>query len=143
MKPDPSIRIRCSVRSAAVGCPVGSRISVSDGVAGSWVQDVETRTVGAQHRVPIDIQEHARMPQRTITAVAGDGPVVHFDDLGRAGGSAIHLAVCVLYVRAGLYDSDATHAFNYHRPGMRRRLLSAVLSTSLMLSGCAEHLVPP
>jgi acylglycerol lipase len=26
---------------------------------------------------------------------------------------------------------------------MRRRLLSVVLSTSLMLSGCAEHLVPP
>src|SRR5262249_57150916 len=33
-------------------------------------------------------------------------------------------------------------AFNHHRPGMRQ-LLSAVLSVTLMLNGCAEHLVPP
>jgi len=83
------------------------------------------------------------MSQRAIATIAGDRPVVHLDDLGRAGGGAVHLAARVLYGGEGAYDSDAIHAFNRHRPGMPRRPLSAMLSITLMLSGCAEHLVPP
>ena len=67
------------------------------------------------------------MPQRAIAAVAGDGPVVHLDDFGRAGGGAVHFAARALYGRGSRYDSDATHAFNHHQPGTRRRWPSAVL----------------
>lgn len=50
----------------------------------------------------------------------------------------------ILFGGKGVYDSDATHGFNLRSPrGMRRRLLTALLSATLVLGGCAEKLVPP
>ncbi len=81
------------------------------------------------------------MPQGTFAAIASDGSVVHMDDFGRGGGGAVHLAGRILFGGGGLYDSDATHAFNLYA-FMRHRLLTVLLSMALVLSGCAEHLVP-
>src|SRR5580658_7248806 len=94
MKPDPSIRTRCSFESRAEGWSVCSRISVSAGVAGSFVQHIEARAVGAQHRPVLDMQKHPRMPQFGIAAVAGDNPLIDMDDFRRrgVGGGALHLA---------------------------------------------------
>ena len=44
-------------------------------VAGSFVQDVDARAVGAHHLPVLDTQEHAGWP-RALTAVTGDGAVV-------------------------------------------------------------------
>src|SRR5262245_44746287 len=120
MKPDPSIRTRCSFFWSAAGAiSAGSRISVSAGVAGSFFQHVEARAIGAQHRILLDVQEHPRMAQRGVAAVASDRAVVHVDDFGRAGGGAVHIAVRILYGGEGSYDSDATHAFNLAGRGVR------------------------
>src|ERR1700760_4461304 len=90
MKPDPSIRMTCWVVSSVAAGSTCSRMSVSAGVAGSFVQHIEARAVGAQHRTVGDVQEHARMAECRVAAVAGHCAVVHVDDLGRGGGGAIH-----------------------------------------------------
>src|SRR5271157_5896998 len=92
MKPDPSIRIRCSFWSRAGADSACSRMSVSAGVTGSFVQHIEARAVGAQHGSVLDVQEHPWMAQGGVAAVAGDRAVVDVDDLGRGGGGAVHLA---------------------------------------------------
>ena len=93
MKPDPSIRTRCNFESRAEGWSVCSMISVSAGVAGSFVQHIEARAVGAQNGSVLDMQKYPRMSQFGIAAVAGDCPVIDMDDFGRrrAGGGAVHL----------------------------------------------------
>ena len=48
----------------------------------------------------------------------------------------------VLYGGEGTYDSDAPHAFNLNRR-MRCKALSLLLAVVMLVTGCAEHLVPP
>src|SRR6185437_4682725 len=74
MYPDPSIRIRWTgeAASAAAGIGPGSATagSVLAAVARSLVQHVEPRAVGAHHLLLDDAQEHARMAERAVAAVA-------------------------------------------------------------------------
>src|SRR6478609_5403748 len=94
MKPDPSIRIRCSFWSRTVASPGSRTVLVSGAVTCSFVQHIEARAVGAQDGSVLNVEEHPRMAQRNVAAVAGDHPIVDMDDFGRrrAGGGAVHLA---------------------------------------------------
>jgi hypothetical protein len=85
MKPDPSIRIKCSLAGAASAAASTVR-SMSAGVIGSRVQDVQARAVRAHHLLVWDAQENPRVTQRTVAAIAGDSAGVDMDDLGRCHG---------------------------------------------------------
>src|SRR6185437_6406381 len=91
MKPDPSISTKCSgrVSSAAAGV-MGA--SVSAGVAGSCIKDVEARAIRAHHALIFDVKEDPRMAERTVAPVAGDGAIGDMDRLGRGrrGGTVRH-----------------------------------------------------
>src|SRR5271165_4635761 len=88
MKPDPSIRTRCgAVPAWAAG---RTAVSVSAGVAGPLVQHIEPRAVRAHDRLRLDVQEHARVAERAVAAIAGNGAVVDMDDLGGRGGAVRH-----------------------------------------------------
>src|SRR6185312_16854013 len=86
MYPDPSIRIRWTgevASGAALGAGSATAWSVLAAVARSLVQHVEPRAIGAHHLLLHDPQEHARVAERAVAAVAGHGALVHMDDLGR------------------------------------------------------------
>src|SRR4051794_32986751 len=103
MKPDPSIRIRCS------GWPsdgAGSACSKSSASVPSAVtpsrprvcpgnQHIQARAVRTHHGLILDVQEDAWMPERAVAAIAGDDLFVDMDDLGgcRVGSRAVHLGV--------------------------------------------------
>src|SRR6185437_16115372 len=73
MYPDPSIRIRWRGEvpsGATVGVASATAWSVLAAVARSLVQHVEPRAVGAHHLLLHDAQEHARMAERAVAAVA-------------------------------------------------------------------------
>src|SRR5580704_13647666 len=91
MKPDPSIRTRCG--AVPVSAAGGTAVSMSAGVAGPFVQHIEPRAVRAHDRLRLDVQEHARVAERAITAIAGNGAVVDVDDLGGGGRAVRHACV--------------------------------------------------
>src|SRR5271155_5686900 len=89
MKPDPSIRTRCgAVPASAAG---RTAVSMSAGVAGPFIQNVKPRAVRAHDRLRLDVQEHARVAQRAVAAIAGNGAVVDVDDLGGRGSAVRHV----------------------------------------------------
>src|SRR4051794_40399794 len=97
MNPDPSIRIRCSFSAvAATSAGTSAAISMSAGVIGSWVQDIQARAIWAHHLLAGDAHIHPRVTQRTASAIAGDGARIDMDDLGRghrrlhAWGGGVH-----------------------------------------------------
>src|SRR5690349_17631244 len=111
-------------------------------VARTFLQHVKPRTVGAHHRTPLNVQEHPRVAEGAIPAIARNRCVFDVDCLDRRRtGGGVHGALRVLYGGSRRYDSDATHAFNHGPlPGMRHRLLTALLAAALLLSSCATHL---
>src|SRR5271163_2821303 len=88
MKPDPSIRTRCGAVPASAAA--ATAVSMSAGVAASLVQHIEARAVRAHNRLILDVQKHPRVAERAVDAIAGDGAVVHVDDLGGDGGAVWH-----------------------------------------------------
>ncbi len=62
-----------------------ARPSVPAGVPCSWRQHIQPRAIRTDHGPVLDVEEHARMAERAIAAVAGDGTVVHLDGLGGHG----------------------------------------------------------
>jgi hypothetical protein len=64
---------------------------MSAGVAGSFVQHIEARAIRAHDRLILDVQKHPRVAECAVAPIAGDGAVVHVDDLGGDGG-AVRLA---------------------------------------------------
>src|SRR5271156_1416710 len=88
MKPDPSIRRRWGAGPA--GAAGGAAVSMSAGVAGPFVQDIEPRAVRAHNRLCLDVEEDARVTERAVAAIAGNGAVVDVDDLGCGGRAVRH-----------------------------------------------------
>jgi hypothetical protein len=88
MKPEPSIRTRWSGRSATTASAGSSSgVSVSVARAGSFVQNIEARTIGALHLALFDAEIHAGMAQDPVAPITGNHGVIHADDLGRQGGN--------------------------------------------------------
>src|SRR5580698_1204132 len=95
MKPDPSIRTRCgAVPAWAAG---RTAVSMSAGVAGPLVQHIKSRAVWAHDRLRLDVQEHPRVAERAVAAIAGNGAVVDMDDLRGGRGAVRHWRVILGY----------------------------------------------
>jgi hypothetical protein len=91
MNPEPSISTRCigvSPGISAGGVPGDVPEASMSAVAGSFIQDIDAGAIGAHHLVVLNIQEHARVAQRT--AIAGDGAVVDVKCLRGEGGAVRH-----------------------------------------------------
>ena len=91
MKPDPSIRIRCSLRAAdSAGASAGvfpamsEGMSMSVGVIGSWVHDVKTRTIRTHNLFRRNAEKDPGVTQGTVSTIAGHGARVHVDYFGRS-----------------------------------------------------------
>jgi uncharacterized protein with HEPN domain len=73
--------------------------SVSAGVVRSRRKHIHPGTIRADHRPLLDKEEHARMAERTVAAVAGHSTVIHLDGLGGhgQGGRLGHWGSCARF----------------------------------------------